>query len=131
MKPHWELKDLHWDQLTPAMVSPALLQTVKTAALIEANSSDYVSYLHNVFAGDEAFRAAADRWGVEEAQHGNALGRWAELVDPTFDFTTELGDGLPKGDNVRGRIEVAGRQEPLNPQDLLAVVYIVLRRDKL
>ncbi len=90
MKPHWELNDLHWDQLIPAAVSPALLQTVKTAALIEANSGDYVSYLHNVFAGDDAFKAAADRWGDEEAQHGLALGRWAELVDPNFDFAQAL-----------------------------------------
>lgn len=67
-----------------------LLATVKTAALVEANSADYVIYLHNVFADDGVFRAAADRWGEEEAQHGAALGRWAELVDPTFSFSDAL-----------------------------------------
>lgn len=90
MKAHWELADLPWDRLTPAVVEPTLLATVKTAALVEANSSDYVAYLRNVFANDEEFKHEADRWGEEEAQHGNALGRWAELVDPAFDFRAAL-----------------------------------------
>lgn len=90
MKPHWELADLRWSDCTPATVDPKLLETVKTASVIEANSSDYVAYLHNVFADDPDFTEAADRWGEEEAQHGNALGRWAELVDPSFDFAAAL-----------------------------------------
>lgn len=90
MKPHWQLSDLHWDDITPAAVSPELLQTIKTAALVEANSSDYVTYLRNVFADDAEFKAAAEHWGVEEAQHGSALGQWAERVDPDFDFAAAL-----------------------------------------
>lgn len=90
MKPHWQLSDLHWDDITPAAVSPDLLQTIKTAALVEANSSDYVAYLRNVFADDAEFKAAAEHWGVEEAQHGSALGQWAERVDPEFDFAAAL-----------------------------------------
>ncbi len=90
MKAHWQLADLHWDQLTPTAVDATLLATVKTAALVEANSGDYVTYLRNVFANDEEFKLEADRWGEEEAQHGNALGRWAELVDPSFDFRRAL-----------------------------------------
>ncbi|MGE3773851.1 MAG: ferritin-like domain-containing protein [Gammaproteobacteria bacterium] len=90
MKPHWQLADLRWDEIDPAAVSPELLQTVKTAALVEANSADYVAYLRNVFDDDPEFKAAAEDWGVEEAQHGSALGRWAELVDPGFDFAAAL-----------------------------------------
>jgi rubrerythrin len=63
---------------------------VKTAALVEANSADYVTYLCNVFQGDAAFIAAARQWGDEEAQHGAALAAWAERVDPTFDFAASL-----------------------------------------
>ncbi|MCC7121533.1 MAG: ferritin-like domain-containing protein [Gammaproteobacteria bacterium] len=90
MKAHWQLSDLHWDAVAPATVGPELLQTIKTAALIEANSADYVAYLRNVFAGDDDFTQAAEQWGIEEAQHGRALGRWAELVDPGFDFAAAL-----------------------------------------
>ena len=87
---HWTLDDIDWSRLTPAAVSAELLAAVKTAALVEANSADYVEYLHNVFHDDDAFRAAATRWGLEEAQHGAALGRWAGLVDPGFDFPAAL-----------------------------------------
>ena len=45
------------------------------------------AYLKRVFkdAGDETL-ANIERWGEEEVQHGLALGRWAEMADPTFDF---------------------------------------------
>ncbi len=88
--PRWTLEDIDWSVLRPAVVTPELLAAVKTAALVEANSADYVVYLHNVFAADESFKHAASVWGVEEAQHGAALGRWAELVDPGFDFEAAL-----------------------------------------
>ena len=90
MKAHWQLADLNWNEVTPATVTPELLQTIKTAALVEANSADYVTYLSNVFADDHDFRQAAEYWGIEEAQHGSALGRWAEIVDPAFDFQASL-----------------------------------------
>jgi hypothetical protein len=87
---HWSLKDIDWSRLQPAQVERELLETVKTAALVEANSADYVTYLRNVFRGDASFEAAADRWGEEEAQHGAALAAWAERIDPTFDFAASL-----------------------------------------
>ncbi len=59
---------------------------VKAAALVEAKSRDYVAYLHGVFPDDPAFCEAASRWGEEEVQHGAALGRWAEMADPSFRF---------------------------------------------
>ena len=87
---HWSLDDIQWSSLDPALVSADLLAAVKTAALVEANSADYVVYLHNVFRDDDDFKAAASHWGIEEVQHGAALGRWAELVDPEFDFAASL-----------------------------------------
>ena len=33
-----------------------------------------------------AFVAAVDTWANEEVQHGMALGRWAHLADPAWDF---------------------------------------------
>lgn len=86
----WSVDALPWDRLCPGRVEAALLETVKTAALVEANSADYVTYLCNVFPDDAAFREAAEIWGVEEAQHGEALGRWAERIDPHFNFAASL-----------------------------------------
>ncbi len=90
MASHWTLNDIPWDEINPDAVDAELLETIKAAALVEANSQDYVSYLHNVFDGDESFSDAASQWGNEERQHGDALGKWAELVDPTFSFEDSL-----------------------------------------
>jgi len=80
----WTLTDIPWSHLDRSKVSPELLALVKTAAMVERNGADYGRYLANVFADDPEFCAAARRWAVEEEQHGLALGRWAELVDPAF-----------------------------------------------
>jgi hypothetical protein len=45
-----------------------------------------VTYLTRVFADDPDFCAAVQHWGVEETQHGDALGRWGMLADPAWDF---------------------------------------------
>ena len=89
-KAHWTLDTIDWSALDRSLVTPEILAAVKTAALVEANSADYVTYLHRVFAEDEAFCSAANVWGGEEAQHGEALGRWAEAIDPDFNFRTSL-----------------------------------------
>lgn len=86
----WTIADLPWGELAPDTVEPELLETIKTAAIVEANSADYVTYLHNVFSDDTAFKAAADVWGEEEAEHGAALALWAERIDPSFDFSASL-----------------------------------------
>jgi hypothetical protein len=80
---HWTLDDVPWQAFDPAKVDPELLRIVKAAALVEYN---YVRYLQNVFPDDASFREEAARWGVEEVQHGAALGRWASLADPEFDL---------------------------------------------
>jgi hypothetical protein len=83
---HWTLDDVRWDAFDASRVEPDILRVVKAAALVEGNSGDYVAYLKNVFAGDAEFIAAAEEWGREEAQHGQALAAWAERADPAFDY---------------------------------------------
>ena len=105
----WTPDDIPWARFEAAAVDAALLAVVKTAALVEANAADYVSYLNGVFAGDADFLAAIARWGAEERQHGAVLGRWAELADPGFDFARALADfrdgfRVPQGvdESIRG-----------------------------
>lgn len=84
-KQGWTMEDIHWSLFDPSKVTPALLSAVKAAALVEYNAPDYVSYLKRVFAGaSPATLASMEQWGREEAQHGRALGRWAEMADPGF-----------------------------------------------
>lgn len=90
MRKHWSVDDIAWHRFDAEKVDPEILAMVKAAALVEANAHDYVAYLHRVFADDATFREAASRWGEEEAQHGTALGRWAEIADPEFSFADRL-----------------------------------------
>lgn len=83
---HWDLTDIPWQRFEPERVDPDMLAVVKAAALVEHNAADYAAYLRNVFADDAAFRAETGLWSAEEIRHGQALGRWAELADPGFDF---------------------------------------------
>jgi len=81
----WTLDDIDWSKFDKSKVEPWLLAAVKAAALIEFNAPDYVSYLKRVFReGNGATLSAIEQWGCEESQHGQALGRWAELADPDF-----------------------------------------------
>lgn len=90
MDKHWTLETIPWDRFDAGKIDNDVLSIVKAAALVEVNSSDYVRYLDTVFRDDVAFRDAARNWGEEEEQHGRALGRWAELADPSFDFEDSL-----------------------------------------
>jgi len=83
---HWTLEDICWADFASAKVDPEILKVVKAASLVEHNGGDYAAYLCNVFSDDAVFQQAARDWAVEEVQHGRALGRWAELADPGFDF---------------------------------------------
>lgn len=82
----WTLDDIDWSAFDASKVDRELLKAVKAAALVEFNSPDYVSYLKNVFHDHPKATANFDQWGLEEAQHGRALARWAKLADPSFDF---------------------------------------------
>jgi rubrerythrin len=83
---HWTLDSIAWDSFDPAAVNPDILMAIKASAMVEANGSDYGEYLCKVFHDDPEFQAVARDWAQEEIQHGQALGRWARLADPTFDY---------------------------------------------
>jgi fatty acid desaturase len=105
----WTLDDIPWDRFDRTKVDPELLRIVKAASLVEHNGADYAQYLCRVFHDDPAFQDMARRWGGEEIQHGEALGRWASLADPSFDlrtacerFTAGFRLDLTVDDSVRG-----------------------------
>jgi hypothetical protein len=81
----WSLDEVPWSAFDATKVDPLMLGAVKAAALVEFNAPDYVAYLKRVFrnSGSDTLDWI-ERWGQEEAQHGRALGRWAEMADPSF-----------------------------------------------
>lgn len=83
---HWRIEDIAWDRFDPSKVDPALVPLVKAAAMVERNGRDYARYLHRIFRDDPDFQHAAEYWAEEEVQHGDALGRWAALADPGWDY---------------------------------------------
>jgi len=83
---HWKISDLPWDQFDSSKVETNVLEIIKAASLVEFNAHDYAAYLCNVFPDDAKFQEAARSWSLEEIQHGEALGQWAERADPSFDF---------------------------------------------
>src|SRR3954471_10354772 len=83
---NWTLETISWDRFDASKVDPEILRNIKAAALVERNGGDYGIYLGRVFADDADFMASVGSWVVEEIQHGMALGRWAQLADPTWDF---------------------------------------------
>ncbi|HWD27261.1 MAG TPA: ferritin-like domain-containing protein [Rhizomicrobium sp.] len=84
-KQGWTLDDVQWSNFDASKTSPGMVAAIKAAALVEMNAPDYVTYLKRVFkdAGPE-LAVTIEEWGREESQHGRALGRWAELADPTY-----------------------------------------------
>ncbi len=83
---HWRIEDVSWDRFDPALADPDIVPLVKAAAMVERNGMDYAVYLGRIFRDDPDFRGAAENWAVEEVQHGDALGKWAMLADPGWDF---------------------------------------------
>ena len=83
---HWTLDDIAWDKLDRSKVDADILAVIKAASLVEHNGSDYGIYLCNVFGDDPKFQQVVRVWALEEVQHGQALGKWARLADPDFDF---------------------------------------------
>lgn len=81
---HWHMEDIPWDRLDKSKADDDLLQVVKAAALVEYNAATYSDYLCRVFEGDAEFQHLAKCWAEEEVQHGQTLGKWAEMVDPTW-----------------------------------------------
>jgi hypothetical protein len=83
---HWRIDDVGWERFDAAKVDPSIIPLVKAAALVERNGTDYAAYLNRVFRDDPDFQQAADYWAEEEVQHGEALGKWAMLADPSWDY---------------------------------------------
>jgi hypothetical protein len=83
---HWRIDEVSWDRFDRGKIDPGTVPLVKAAAMVERNGTDYAIYLNNVFHDDPDFRQAADYWSLEEVQHGDALGRWAMLADPGWDY---------------------------------------------
>lgn len=82
----WTLEDIPWSRFDSAAAQAPMIRLAKAAALVEHNGADYARYLSNVFADYPAMCQAAQSWGEDEIRHGEALGRWAAIADPTFDF---------------------------------------------
>jgi hypothetical protein len=83
---NWTLETIEWDRFDASKVDPEILRNIKAAAMVERNGGDYGIYLGRVFADDPGFVADVQGWVVEEIQHGMALGRWAQMADPSWDF---------------------------------------------
>jgi hypothetical protein len=83
---HWRIEQIEWSRFDRSKVDPEIIPLVKAAAMVERNGTDYAAYLNGVFGDDPDFRRAADYWAEEEVQHGDALGRWAMLADPGWDY---------------------------------------------
>jgi hypothetical protein len=88
---YWTLDDIPWDGFDRGTVDREIVPIVKAASLVEYNGGAYAHHLCRIFADDADFQATARRWGEEETQHGQALGRWAALADPEFDFAAAFG----------------------------------------
>lgn len=92
----WTLDDIAWEKFDPGKVDPDLVKVIKAASLVEKNGREYGRYLQEVFRDDPEFSQAAVRWAEEEVQHGDALGRWAQMADPSFDFPAAFDDFADK-----------------------------------
>ena len=82
----WTLDDIPWHAFDESRIDPEIVPVIKAASVVEYNAGDYRTYLCNVFHDDPRAIKAFEGWAEEEVQHGRALGRWAEMADPTFDF---------------------------------------------
>jgi rubrerythrin len=82
----WTLEAIAWDRFDASKVDSEILRNIKAAALVERNGADYGVYLARVFGDDPSFMESVKGWVSEEIQHGMALGRWAQLADPGWDF---------------------------------------------
>jgi hypothetical protein len=83
---HWQIDEVAWERFDRSKVDPHTIPIMKAAAMVERNGTDYAAYLKGVFHDDPDFRQAAENWANEEVQHGDALGKWATLADPGWDY---------------------------------------------
>ena len=86
----WALDDIPWHEFDRSRTDPKIIPVIKAASMVEYNAGDYRTYLCNVFHDDPRAIKAIEGWADEEVQHGVALGRWAEMADPSFDFAASF-----------------------------------------
>ena len=105
----WEVADLPWHRFDSGRLDPDTLKVIKAASLVEYGGAKYGRYLCNVFFDDPLFQQVARDWADEEVRQAEALGRYAERADPSFDFRAafarfEQGYGfdLEAAQSVRG-----------------------------
>ncbi|CAI3937846.1 Rubrerythrin [Commensalibacter communis] len=83
---HWDMEQIKWDRFDPSLIDPKIVPLIKAASVVERNSVDYTVYLNNVFAHDAELMQLFEQWEVEEVQHGEVLGRWAMMADPSWNY---------------------------------------------
>ncbi|MDI2112965.1 ferritin-like domain-containing protein [Commensalibacter nepenthis] len=83
---HWDMEQIKWDRFDPSLIDPKIVPLIKAASVVERNSVDYTVYLNNVFEHDAELRQLFQQWEVEEVQHGEVLGRWAMMADPSWNY---------------------------------------------
>ncbi len=105
---HWRIDQVAWEQLDRSKINPEVVPLVKAAAMVERNGDDYARYLKAVFHDDPAFCRAADQWATEEVQHGDALGRWASLADPGWNYAAAF-DRYRSGYQVNTQVDASIR----------------------
>lgn len=83
---HWDIEQIKWDQFDDSLVDADIIPLIKAASVVERNSVDYTVYLGNVFGHDPELMELFKTWESEEVQHGETLGRWAMLADPSWNY---------------------------------------------
>lgn len=86
----WTADDIPWRRFDRSRLDADLVSLVKAAGMVETNAPVYATYLCNVFHEYPDVQKLARAWAEEEVRHGQALGRWAMLADPDFDFETSF-----------------------------------------
>lgn len=83
---HWDIEQIKWDQFDASLVDKDIIPLIKAASVVERNSVDYTVYLGNVFNHDPELIKVFKEWENEEVQHGETLGRWAMMADPSWNY---------------------------------------------
>jgi rubrerythrin len=73
-------------------IAPHALHITRTACLVESRAHLYSRYLTSVF--HPRFADVFERWGAEEATHGQRLRAWLAEHDPSFDFERHMANYL-------------------------------------
>ncbi len=101
---HWTPDDIPWHKFDRSKVDADIEKIIRAASLVEANADHYTRYLCNVFRGDPEFCEASLEWAKEEVQHGTVLARWANMVDPSFDFDDAF-KRFKEGFNIEAEVD--------------------------